>query len=129
MISPLSTAPRLKAISTAHRWRTLRQSPSASAVPSWVVVPVTWLTAMCSKPRKPTAFTMPAIPAREIAPTQTQRGSRVFMPARRPLRASGPILQADAATAAGAGLFVADQFHAGGIERADHLGQDRKSVV
>src|SRR5690606_15904173 len=123
MIRPLSMAPRLKAISTAHRWRTPRQLPSASAVPSWVVVPVTWLTARCSKPRKPTAFTMPAIPARVIAPTQTQRGSRVFMPLGGAPGASGRLPEAHATPPARAGLVLADQFDAGRVERADHLGQ------
>src|SRR5690606_28798371 len=94
MMRPLSTAPRLKAMSTAHRWRTLRQLPSARAVPNWGVVPVTWLTGRCSKPRKPPAFTMPAITARE-----------------------------NAAAAAVAGLVFADQLDPGGAECADDLGE------
>src|SRR5690606_40939034 len=97
--------------------------PSARAVPNWVVVPVTWLTAMCSMPRKPTAFTMPAIPAREIAPTQTQRGSRVFMRCGAAPVASGGVLQAHAAAAAVAGLVFADQLDPGGAECADDLGE------
>src|SRR6185437_12424576 len=77
--SPLTIAPSENAISSPHKWPTARQSPCASAMPSWLVLPVMWLTAWCSKPRKPTTLTMPATHDRATAPIQTQVGRRIPM--------------------------------------------------
>ncbi len=46
-------------------------------MPSWLVLPVMWLTAWCSKPRKPTTLTMPATHESATAPIQTQVGRRI----------------------------------------------------
>jgi len=48
-------------------------------MPSWLVVPVMWLTAWCSNPRKPTTLTMPATQDSAIAPTHTHVGSRMLI--------------------------------------------------
>src|SRR6478752_5940836 len=111
MSTPASTAPARKAPSIASSSSVDAASPRATAMPNSVVVPVRCVTDWCWKPRKPTAFTMPATQASAPAPTHTHRGSatpiealqdfrgvvrqaRTLAAAQRDVRAVRPVLEA-----------------------------------